>query len=95
MKKINLIIVCLGMYVTGMAQYNFYPTTGSVYFGVPATGGVSEFDFQVHGTNELCPTAVGNPQDIAHLQCPIASRFGMTNTTTGITITDGMLFTMA
>jgi len=94
MKKISLIIVCLGMYMTGMAQNNFYPATGSVYFGVPPTGGVSEFDFQVHGINELCPPSLpngGGPK----LVCPIASRFGMTNTTTGLTATDGMLFTMA
>ena len=91
MKKIKMIALCLGLSTATFAQTNVMPNSGPVYFGIQSGNFVSGFNFQLHGVEPLCPPAQGGPKVI----CPITTRFGITNTTTGLTETDGMLFTLS
>jgi len=89
MKRIKLIALFLGVSTIAVAQYNNYPSTGSVYLGTPSvySGPANGVNLQVHGVYDLCNSG-------PKAACPKASRFLMTNATTGYFSTDGMMFKM-
>jgi hypothetical protein len=73
-----------------LAQNNYYPTTGNIGHGTPTS--TANFNLQLHGT-----TNYSESDKVTGLinNYGVTSRFGLTNTTTGATANDGMLFRMS
>lgn len=72
------------------AQNNYYPATGNIAHGTPTS--TANFNLQLHGTTTYSESDkfTGNSTNYG-----FTSRLGLTNTTTGTTANDGMLFRMS
>jgi hypothetical protein len=84
---VSIFLVCA---LPVFAQNNYYPATGNIAHGTPTS--TANFNLQLHGT-----TAYSEPDKFTGLfnNYGVSSRFGLTNTSTGLTANDGMLFRMS
>jgi hypothetical protein len=103
--KLSVFISCL---MGGMlhAQTNSYPATGNIPLNMPANT-AANFNLQLHGNADYMISVSGVPgyYDLNGTWIPpqagynqnhgVTSRFGMTNTLSGLTSSDGMLFRMS
>ena len=85
-----LTILLFSYYFITFSQNNYYPTTGNIGHGTPTSA--ANFNLQLHGT-----TNYSESDKVTGLinNYGVTSRFGLTNTTTGATANDGMLFRMS
>jgi len=100
MKKIAVLTLVLGMTSSLLAQNNYIPgltTPGPIGFGVPFQPVAQSHNLHVHGLDDYCVdiNPNGNPPTESMYCYGITSRFTMTNTTTGVSLEDGMLFRMS
>jgi hypothetical protein len=90
LKKNVIITVCLLGTLPLFAQNNYYPLTGNIAHGTPTS--TANFNLQLHGTSTYSEADKFTGNSINY---GFTSRLGLTNTTTGTTANDGMLFRMS
>jgi hypothetical protein len=90
LKKNVIITVCLLGTLPLFAQNNYYPATGNIAHGTPTS--TANFNLQLHGTSTYSEADKFTGNSINY---GFTSRLGLTNTTTGTTANDGMLFRMS